>query len=276
MSFNEIAEFRELLSRISKERPGLINAGKRSLLWAIISQSDGCFVGYVELADQAGLKTDTVKTYLRDLTNLNIILKEQTYPRKGIRQCYRVSLTGLRTLVRVLPVTPIDQDNPLMSVTESVKGVIESPNGYHLSPTYREEREYREERGKTSLSSFNLLRFEEYVLLALPKDVRPLVTPGKNFELLLDELEALRVLRDVPGQLNGVTYDPSKNPGGLVLRVLNDLLAVTKSNLESERIRREKDQRVAEEFEAIKRNASSDPTSFIEQARRAIAEKKGT
>lgn len=276
MSFNEIAEFRELLSRISKERPGLINAGKRSLLWAIISQSDGCFVGYVELADQAGLKKDTVKTYLRDLTNLNIILKEQTYPRKGIRQCYRVSLTGLRTLVRVLPVTPIDQDNPLMGVTESVKGVTESLNGYHLSPTYREEREYKEERVKTSLSSFNLLRFEEYVLLALPKDVRPLVTPGKNFELLLDELEALGALRDVPGQLNSVYYDPSKNPGGLVLRVLNDFLAVTKSNLERERLRREKDQRVADELEEIRRNASSDPTSFIEEARRALAERKGT
>jgi hypothetical protein len=276
MSFNEIAEFRELLSRISKERPGLINAGKRSLLWAIISQSDGCFVGYVELADQAGLKTDTVKTYLRDLTNLNIILKEQTYPRKGIRQCYRVSLTGLRTLVRVLPVTPIDQDNPLMGVTESVKGVTESPNGYHLSHTYREGREYKEERVKSSLPIFNLLRFEEYVLLALPKDVRPLVTPGKNFELLLDELEALGALRDVPGQLNSVTYDPNRNPGGLVIRVLNDLLAVTKSNLESERLRRENDQRVADELEEIRRNASSDPTSFIEEARRAIAEKKGT
>ena len=276
MSFNEIAEFRVLLSRISKERPGLINAGKRSLLWAIISQSDGCFVGYVELADQAGLKTDTVKTYLRDLTNLYIILKEQTYPRKGIRQCYRVSLTGLRTLVRVLPVTPIDQDNPLMGVTESVKGVTESPNGYHLSPTYREEREYKEERVKSSLPIFNLLRFEEYVLLALPKDVRPLVTQGKNFELLLDELEALGALRDVPGQLNSVTYDPNRNPGGLVIRVLNDLLAVTKSNLESERLRRENDQRVADELEEIRRNASSDPTSFIEEARRAIAEKKGT
>lgn len=276
MSFNEIAEFRELLSRISKERPGLINAGKRSLLWAIISQSDGCFVGYVELADQAGLKTDTVKTYLRDLTNLNIILKEQTYPRKGIRQCYRVSLTGLRTLVRVLPVTPIDQDNPLMGVTESVKGVTESLNGYHLSPTYREEREYKEERVKTSLSSFNLLRFEEYVLLPLPKDLRPLVTPGKNFETLLDELELLGALRDVPGQLNAVTYDPSRNPGGLVLRVLNDLLTVTKANLERERLRRENDQRVADELEEIRRNASSDPTSFIEEARRAIGEKKRT
>jgi DNA-binding CsgD family transcriptional regulator len=274
MSFNEIAEFRELLSRISKERSGLINAGKRSLLWAIISQSDGCFVGYVELADQAGLKPDTVKTYLRDLTNLNIILKEQTYPRKGIRQCYRVSLTGLRGLVRVLPVTPIDQDIPLMGGTESVKGVTESLTGYHQSPTYREEREYKEERVNNSLPSFNLSRFEEFVLLILPKDVRPLVTPGKNFELLLDELEFLGALRDVPGQLNGVTYDPSRNPGGLVIRLLNDLLAVTKSNLEKERLRKEHDLRVAHEIEALARNASSDPSRFVEEARRNLAEKR--
>jgi hypothetical protein len=274
MSFNEIAEFRELLSRISKERPGLINAGKRSLLWAIISQSDGCFVGYVELADQAGLKTDTVKTYLRDLTNLNIILKEQTYPRKGIRQCYRVSLTGLRGLVRVLPVTPIDQDNPLMGGTESVKGVTESLTGYHQSPTYREEREYKEERVNNSLPSFNLPRFEEFVLLPLPKDVRQLVTPGKNFELLLDELETLGALRDVPGALNRTTYDPSRNPGGLVLRLLNDLLTVTKSQVENERLRREHDLRVAQELEELARNASSDPSRFLEEARRNLAEKR--
>ena len=274
MSFNEIAEFRELLSRISKERPGLINAGKRSLLWAIISQSDGCFVGYVELADQAGLKTDTVKTYLRDLTNLNVILREQTYPRKGIRQCYRVSLPGLRALVRVLSVTPIDQDNPLMGVTESVKSVTESPNGYHLSPTYREERDYKEERVNSSLPSFNLSRFEEYVLLPLPKDLRPLVNPGKNFELLLDELESLGALRDVPGQLNGVTYDPSRNPGGLVIRLLNDLLTVTKSKVEKERLMREHDLRVGQELEEITRNASSDPSRFLEEARRNLAENR--
>ena len=274
MSFNEIAEFRELLSRISKERPGLINAGKRSLLWAIISQSDGCFVGYVELADQAGLKPDTVKTYLRDLTNLNVILREQTYPRKGIRQCYRVSLTGLRALVRVLSVTPIDQDNPLMGVTESVKGVTESPNGYHLSPTYREERDYKEERVNSSLPSFNLPRFDEFVLLPLPKDLRSLVTPGKNFELLLDELESLGALRDVPGALNRTTYDPSRNPGGLVIRLLNDLLTVTKSQVENDRLRKEHDLRVAQDLEDLARNASSDPSRFLEEARRNLAEKR--
>ena len=146
MSFNEIAEFRELLSRISRERPGLINAGKRSLLWAIISQSAGCFVGYEELADQAGLKPGTVKTYLRELTDLNLILREQSYARRGVRQCYHVSLEGLRELVRVSPVTPIELDSALMGITESLKGATESVTGSNQSPTYRDLREYKEER----------------------------------------------------------------------------------------------------------------------------------
>lgn len=274
MSFNEQPEFRELLSRISKERPGLINAGKRSLLWVIISQSNGCFIGFVELADQAGLKPGTVKTYLRELTDLNLILREQTYARRGIRQCYRVSLPNLRKLVRVLPDTPIVQDNPLMGVTESAKGVTESLTGYHQSPTYREERDYKEERVNNPLPSFNLSRFEEYVLLTLPKDVRPLVNPGKNFELLLDELETLGALRDVPGALNRTTYDPSRNPGGLVIRLLNDLLTVTKSKVEKERLREEHDQRVGQELEDLARNASRDPSRFLEEARRNLAENR--
>jgi hypothetical protein len=161
-----------------------------------------------------------------------------------------------------------------MGVTESVKGVTESPNGYHQSPTYREEREYKEERVNNSLPIFNHSRFEEYVLLALPKDVRQLVTPGKNFELLLDELETLGALRDVPGALNRTTYDPSRNPGGLVLRLLNDLLRVTKSQVENERLRREHDLRVAQEFEDLARHASRDPSRLREEARRNLAEKR--
>jgi hypothetical protein len=270
MSFNEIAEFREILSRISKDRPGLINAGKRSLLWAIISQSDGCFVGYVELADQAGLKTDTVKTYLRDLSNLNIILKEQTYPRKGIRQCYHVSLNGLRELVRVLPVTPLAQENPLMGVTESLKGVTESPIGYHQSPTYRELRDYKEERVSNKLSSLNLERFNEVILSSLPESVRNFVKPGKNFDELLDELSSLGALKLVPAHLGSVLYDPGKNPGGLVLKLLDDLIALSKQRLERDRLDREHDQRVKQELEDVARNASSDPSKWAEVARKSM------
>ena len=272
MSFNEIAEFRELLSRISKERPGLINAGKRSLLWAIISQLDGCFVGYVELADQAGLSTNTVKTYIRDLTKLNIILREQTYPRKGLRQCYHVSLQGLRDLLRVLPVTPKGVDTPLMGVTESVKGVTEPVNGSHLSPTYRDLRDFKEERVNKNLSNIDLERFEEVILKPLPESVRPFVNPGKNIEERLDELSSLGAIKDVAGQLGSVLYDPGKNPGGLVLKVLDDLITATKQRAERDRRDREHNQRVAQELEEMSRNAVSDPSEYVEMAKRLMAQ----
>ena len=272
MSFNEIAEFRELLSRISKERPGLINAGKRSLLWVIISQSAGCFVGYVELADQAGLKPGTVKTYLRELTDLNLILREQTYARKGVRQCYHVSLEGLRELVRVSPVTPIELNSSLLGVTESVKGVAESVNGYHLSPTYRDLRDYKDERVSRNLSTLNLQRFEEVILKPLPESVRTFVNPGKNFEERLDELSSLGAIKDVASQLGSVLYDPGKNPGGLVLKVLDDLLAITKQRVERDRVEREHNQRVAQELEEVARNASSDPSQYVELAKRLMAQ----
>jgi hypothetical protein len=274
MSFNEIAEFRELLSRISKDQPGLINAGMRSLLWAIISQSDGCFVGYVELADQAGLTPGTNKTYLRRLTNLNLILREQSYVRRGIRQCYRVSLPGLRALVRVSPVTPIEVESSLLGITESVMGITESANGYHQSPTYRDKRNYKEERVNTNLSTFNLTRFQEVVLSSLPLHVREFVTPGSNFEKLLDELQLLGALDDVPGQLKGVNYDPGKNPGGLVLKVLNDLLSLSKQRIERDRLERERDQKVVRDLEEAERNKSSDPDTWIEVARKELAKEK--
>jgi DNA-binding MarR family transcriptional regulator len=271
MSFNEIAEFRELLSRISKERPGLINAGKRSLLWVIISQSAGCFVGYEELADQAGLKPGTVKTYLRELTDLNLILREQSYARRGVRQCYHVSLQGLRELVRVSPVTPIELDSALMGITESLKGVTESVTGSNQSPTYRDLREYKEERVKT-LSNLDLERFRDVILNPLPESVRKFVNPGKNFEERLDELTSLGAIRDVPGQLGSVLYDPGKNPGGLVLKVLDDLIALTKQRVERDRLEREHNQRVAQELEETERNASSDPSKWIEEAKKLMAQ----
>ena len=274
MSFNEIAEFRELLSRISKERPGPINAGMRSLLWAIISQSDGCFVGYVELADQAGLTPGTVKTYLRRLTNLNLILREQSYVRRGIRQCYRVSLPGLRALVRVSPVTPIELNSSPLGVTESVKSVTESVNGSHQSSTYRDLRKLKEERVSKNLSSLNLQRFEEVILKPLPESVRPFVNPGKNFDVRLDKLSSLGAIKDVAVQLKSVRYDPGKNPGGLVLKVLDDLITATEQRIERDRREHEHNQRVTQELEEVARNAVSDPSPYVELAKQLMAQGK--
>lgn len=153
-------------------------------------------------------------------------------------------------------------------------GITESVTGYHQSPTYRDKRNYKEERVTTNLSTFNLERFQEVVLSPLPSHVREFVTPGSNFEKLLDELQLLGALDDVPGQLKGVNYDPSKNPGGLVLKVLNDLLSLSKQRVERDRIEREHDQKVARDLEEAERNKSSDPDSWIEVARKQLAKEK--
>jgi hypothetical protein len=181
-----------------------------------------------------------------------------------------VSLHGLRELVRVSPVTPKELDTPLLGVTESLKGVTESVNGYHQSPTYRDLREYKEERVINSPSKFHLERFNNVILKPLPENLREFVKYGKNFDILLDQITLLGALKDVPVQLRSVNYDPGKNPGGLVLKVLNDLLTASKQRSERDRLDREHNQRVAKEMEDVARNASSDPSRHIEDARKRL------
>ena len=107
MSFNEIATFRIALGRITRDYQKLITAGHRSLLSVIVSYPEGCFIGLDELADQAGLSNDTAKAYLRHLANLSLISREQSFARKGLRQCYRVNVNELTNFNRVLPDTPL-------------------------------------------------------------------------------------------------------------------------------------------------------------------------
>jgi hypothetical protein len=161
-----------------------------------------------------------------------------------------------------------------MGVAESLMGITESVNGYHQSPTYRDLREYKEERVSNSPSIFHLERFNNVILQPLPEGVREFVKYGKNFDILLDQITLLGALKDVPVQLRSVTYDPNKNPGGLVLKVLNDLVAVTKARLERDRLDREHNQRVAQELEDVARNASSDPSKWVEEARRRLNQER--
>jgi hypothetical protein len=85
----------------------------------------------------------------------------------------------------------------------------------------------------------------------------------------------LGALKDVPVQLRSVIYDPGKNPGGLVLKVLNDLLASTKQRAELDRLDREHNERVAKELEDVRLNASSDPSKWVEETRKQLMQKRG-
>ncbi len=221
MSFNEIAEFRLALGRITRDYPKLINAGHRSLLWVIVSYPEGCFIGLDELADEAGLSNDTAKAYLRHLTNLSLIKREQSFARKGLRQCYRVNLHELTNFNRVLPDTPFS--NTSMGVTNSVKGVAELANGSHPIHPYKEYKDYK----------YDKERFDKLITY-LPIDFRQYVKPGKNYELKLDELERKgTTLEAIGAYLSRQNYATSYKKGGLVSSFLDELLGVKHKGVSS-------------------------------------------
>ena len=212
MSFNEIATFRIALGRITRDYPKLISAGHRSLLWVIVSYPEGCFIGLDELADEAGLSNDTAKAYLRHLTNLSLISREQSFARKGLRQCYRVKVNELTNFNRVLPDTPFS--NAPMGVTNSVKGVAELANGSHPIHPYKEYK----------YNKYDKPRFDKLITY-LPETVRPYVKPGKNYEEALDKLERKgTTLEAIGSYLGRQNYATSHKVGGLVSSFLAVLL----------------------------------------------------
>jgi hypothetical protein len=214
MSFNEIADFRSALSQLSKSHPGLVKGGRRSVMWVIVSYPDGCFIGYEEIADQAGYDTETVKTYLRELTKLGFILREQKWVRKGLRQCYRINVKAITDFHRVAPDTPTKNNETSLGLTQSVKWGTDSPNGYDLSPTYRYKDKDKYDKTKTD-------RFTVLINL-LPKALKGL-QPGPNLDALLEVLEAkggrLQYLAD---HLNEHLYEGADNLNSVVFKRLRD------------------------------------------------------
>lgn len=213
MSFNEIAEMRLALGVITRDYPKLITAGQRSLLWVIVSYPEGCFIGLDELADQAGLSNDTAKAYLRALTKLDVINREQSFARKGLRQCYRVDVSALTNLVRVLPDTPF---NSVMGVADTAKGVAEFANGSHPIHPYKEYKYYK----------YDKERFDK-LMTYLPKDVSQYVKPGKNYEKRLDELIRRGTTLEAVGlYLSRQNYATGHKLGGLIESFFDVLLGV--------------------------------------------------
>jgi hypothetical protein len=214
MSFNEISNFRTALGMISRDYPKLINAGQRSLLWVIVSYPEGCFIGLNELANQSGLSNDTAKAYLRALTKLDLIDREQSYARKGLRQCYRVKVNTLTNFVRVLPDTPFN--NSVMGVTNTAKGVTELANGSHPIHPYKEYKDYK----------YDKERFDK-LMTYLPKDASQYVKPGKNYEERLDKLERRGTTLEAVGvYLSKQNYATSHKIGGLISSFLDELIGV--------------------------------------------------
>jgi hypothetical protein len=218
MSFNEVSEFRTLLGEIDRQHPKLILAGERSLLWVIISYPDGCFIGENELAKQAGLRVSTLGKYVGRQARLKVILKEQSYARKGLRQCYRVSLTGLKNLLSLPPEIALELRDPKFNselpTAEELMPTAEFSNAYHRVDPYKEYKNYKYDKDATK--GINVERFN-YVISEINAETRNYISPGMNYEKLLDKCERQGTsLETIKGRLGRVNFSNAVKVGALL------------------------------------------------------------
>ena len=207
MSFNEISDFRKALERLSREYPKLINAGQRSLLFTIVSYPDGCFIGQEVLSLISGLSMPTQDTYLRRLTKLGFIDREQSFARKGVRQCYRVNVANMSAYC-LSQVTPLV--NPGLPITSKSKPITESATAYHPSHAYRDNKYNKYERTPINRDRWNKL------LSLLPRELQE-IKAGNNYEINLDALEVKNVTLEATARhLSSQNYGGAETIGGLV------------------------------------------------------------
>jgi hypothetical protein len=245
MSFNEIADFRTALSQLTKSNPGLVKGGWRSVMWVIVSYPDGCFIGEQELADQAGYAKDTVKTYLRELTKLGFILREQKWVRKGIRQCYRINVKAIADFNSVYPVPRYEASSTLIGLTQSVKSLTDSPTAWDLSPTYRYKDKDKYDKTKTS-------RFTVFIDL-LPIALKCL-EPGPNLDALLDVLDAKGgTLKALAGHLNEHDYTGSNNLNAVIFNRLRTYI----ETLPDRKLTADHNRKLRDEREEMERNKAT-------------------
>lgn len=220
MSFNDIPEFRKALERLTIEYPKLIPAGARSLLWVIVGWPNGCFIGQEALANQAGLAISTKDTYLRKLTKLGFIDREQSHGRKGLQQNYRVNVRNMSNYNCLSPVVGIS--NPVLPTKSESLPITDAPIASNLLYAYKEDKDNKDDRE----------RFNEVILKGVPSELRSTVNAGRNIEELLNEAESLELSRNaIRDYLNVTNWQNVNSAGGIVITRLGELITERKKQL---------------------------------------------
>ena len=179
MSFNDLAAIYAYFEQLPV---GYLNPTEASVIIAIARQPDGCFIGEVKLAAQARTSVGNLNKVLVKLRRLGIVTGDQRYARKGLRQCYRVSLSGLgayfeRVSVKT-PFNSMDSTEAEMGISKTVKGIFESATAYPVGHPYKEYKQYKNDKDE---------RFS-FITKDLTESVKAHIDYAPNVSKLLDEL----------------------------------------------------------------------------------------
>ena len=226
MAFNDLSPLREAFARIPDTG---LNSSERSLLWVIASYPKGCFVGEETLANMAGLKLRTSKDNLRKLRSKKLIWTEQSFARKGLRQCYHANLAELEILadtydtnkdsVRLIaPFNEPKQLNESMSADKTRKGAEKRAKGSDTPHPYRDNKE----------DKYDKELFNEFIS-NLRTDIVPFITPGKNLEELLRQvIQQDTSFKRFYAFVETKNFNTSYKVGGLLINFLKEYLGLKK------------------------------------------------
>lgn len=213
--FNDLATIYKHFEQLPD---GDINPTDASVIIAIARQPDGCFIGEEKLAKQARTSVGNLMKVLGKLRRLGIVTGDQRYARKGLRQCYRVSVSGLGAYVeRVSVKTPfesMDSTEAEMGISKTVKGIFESATAYPVGHPYKEYKQYKNDKDE---------RFS-FITKDLPESVKALIEYAPNVSDELDELERQGIsLERIKGALEDTDFTNAYKVGGLFMSVLRGL-----------------------------------------------------
>ena len=215
MSFNDLAAIYAYFEQLPV---GYINPTEASVIIAIARQPDGCFIGEVKLAAQARTSVGNLNKILVKLRKLGIVTGDQRYARKGLRQCYRVSLSGLgayfeRVSVKT-PFNSMDSTEAEMGISKTVKGIFESATAYPEGHPYKEYKQYKNDKYE---------RFS-FITKDLTESVKAHIEYAPNVSDELDELKRQGIsLERIKGALEATDFTNARKVGGLFISVLRGL-----------------------------------------------------
>lgn len=209
MSFSDLSPMRQAFRAISHET---INTPMRTLLLVIASYPDGCHIGRVALAKECGFgKPSTLKSNINKCLKLNLLDREQRYPREGLQQNYWVNMNNLLALAGV----SLNSPSPMGRVDlKPAQGLSKQPSAVTEIAPYKDNKNNKssnEDLFKTSLSFIPAnKRFR------VPDEMRNMLSElehqGTTFQAIGDEFSK-------------VNWDLIDNPRVFVLGRIRDLVA---------------------------------------------------
>ncbi len=225
MAFNDIPEVGKCYEQIP---PNKLNPTERNVILLIVGHKNGCYIGEQALAQQVGTTVGNLRKVLGKLVKKGLVIREQPYAHRGVRQCYRISVVALRELSGVslsikTPLHSLPVSNAHKGSREALRGFFESANAYPEEHPYRDYKNNKNDIDKRFL----------FITKDLPESVKALIDYAPNVSKLLDELEHQGIsLERVKGALEATDFTNAGKVGGLFITVLQGLVTNRKPTVE--------------------------------------------